>query len=78
VVHAVEHLRRDNHRLSLSLTFVDDPLLHDGDLGNVHLNSQVATRHHDPFGGCDNFADLLHGLRLLYLGDRHGGRTVRL
>ena len=48
-----------------------DPLLHDGDLGHVHFDAQIAAGDHHALGSRDDLADLLHGFGLFDFGDRH-------
>ena len=54
VLHAVEHLRGDDHRLLMLVAGGDDPLLHDRHLGHVDLDAQVAAGHHHAVGFADD------------------------
>ncbi len=58
VLHAVEHLRGDDHRLAVPMAGVDDLLLHDGHPGDVDLHTQVAPGDHHPVGRLDDSLDL--------------------
>ena len=69
VLHAVEHLRGDDHRLPLAAALGDDPLLGHGHLGNVDLHAQVAAGDHHAVGRGHDRRQVFQGLGLLDLGD---------
>ena len=77
MLHAVEHLGGDDHRLLKALANADDPLLHHRHRGNVDLHPQIAAGDHDDVGSLD---DRFHGvdrLALLDLGHDAGDRAAR-
>lgn len=55
--------------LALRRRQLDEALLHHGDLLERVLDGQVATGHHDGVERRDDVLHVLHGLRLLHLGD---------
>ncbi len=78
VLHAVEHLRGDDHRLLMFAAGGHDLLLHHGHPGHVDLHAQVAAGHHDAVGRDDDLFQAVERLLLFDLGDdtrRHGAIT---
>ena len=67
LLHAVEHLRGRDHRPVRPVARRDDALLDRRHPLHVHLDAQVAARHHHRVGGGDDRLEVLHRLRLLDL-----------
>ena len=76
VLHAIEHLRGDDHRLLIPLAGADDLLLHHRHAGDVDLYAQVAAGHHHRIGRLHDRIEVIDRLPLLYLGDDAGLRAA--
>ena len=50
VDHALEHLRRDDHRLADGLASTNEVFLDDRHIGDVHLHAQIAAGDHQAIG----------------------------
>ena len=69
VDHGLEHLGGHDDRLGPAACQFDGALLNDRHFLQRKLHAEVATGHHDGVERVDDFVELLHGLRLLDLGD---------
>ena len=67
--HAVQHLGGSDDGLAEGEGAVDDVLLDAGQLGEVDLNAQVTTGHHDGIGCGEDAVDVVHTLTVLDFGN---------
>jgi len=67
--HAVQHLGGSDDGLAEGEGAVDDVLLDAGQLGEVDLNAQVTTGHHDGIGCGEDAVDVVHTLAVLDFGN---------
>ncbi len=74
ILHALQHLRGDDHRLLQMLAGGDDLLLHHRHPSHVDFHSQVAAGHHDAVGRRYDLVQLFEGFGLFDLGDYPGRR----
>jgi hypothetical protein len=76
LVHAVEHLRRDDRRLLQLLADANDSFLFDRHARDVDFDPQIAAGDHDTVGFGDDFLEPLQGLAFLDLRDHARLRTA--
>ena len=76
-LHRVEHLGGGDDRFAAGDGGADDALLDGRTLAHVHLDAEVAARHHDAVGGADDARDVVDAVAVFNLGDdRNVGAAV--
>ena len=76
--HALQHLRRDDHRLAQLTRGANDALLRQRHFLRRQFHAEIAPRHHHRIGKRHDGVEILQRLRLLQLHHRPGATTDQL
>ncbi len=76
MLHTIEHLRRTDNRLLITMAHGDDLFLYHRHAGNVDLDTQITAGHHYSIGRIDDCFEMIQSLGLFDLGDNLGFGTA--